>query len=104
MTLSRTLKRCKAVLQRHYGQRMKGLVLYGSAARGRSVPGSDIDMLVLLSQPLDYSMELRQIIDLLYPMQLESDHLLSAKPAAFEDYQRGRILLYRNAAREGVLL
>ena len=44
-----------------------------SAARGDAVPTSDIDLLVLLSQPLDYFAELRKIVDLLYPIQLESE-------------------------------
>jgi hypothetical protein len=42
--------------------------------------------------------------DLLYPIQLESAHLISAKPAAVDDYQRGALQLYRNAKREGVAL
>lgn len=39
---------------------------------------SDIDLLVLLSTPFDYFAELRQIVDLLYPIQLESEQLISA--------------------------
>ena len=104
MTDAQTLKRCKVVLADHYGQQFKGLVLYGSMARRRPQPTSDIDLLVLLSEPFDYFRELRQIIDLLYPVQLDTDRLLSAKPAAVDDYERGRIQLYRNAKREGVIL
>ena len=104
MTVSETLKRCRIVLADHYGQRLKGLVLYGSVARRQARPGSDIDMLVLLSQPFDYFKELRQIVDLLYPIQLDTDQLLSAKPAGFDDYERGRIQLYRSAKRQGVML
>ncbi len=66
------------------------------------MPFSDIDLLVLLSAPVDYFVELRQIVDLLYPVQLESEQLLSAKPALASDYEMGSISLYRNARREGV--
>ncbi len=104
MTTAETLRKCKLALAGHYGHRLQGLVLYGSTARRRSVPGSDIDMLVLLSPPFDYFKELREIVDLLYPIQLDSDRLLSAKPAAFDEYERGRIQLYRNARRQGVSL
>jgi len=90
------------VLENHYGLRFKGLVLYGSVARGQAGPGSDIDLLVLLDDPFDYFQELRQIIDLLYPIQLDSDRLLSAKPAAVAEFEAGSIQLYRNAKREGV--
>jgi len=104
VTVTALLERCKAALERHYGPRFKGLVLYGSEARNQASPGSDIDLLVLLAQPFDYFRELSQIIDLLYPIQLESDRLISAKPAPLDDYQQGSILLYRNAKREGVLV
>jgi len=78
------------------------LILYGSAARNQASAGSDIDLLVLLSKPFDYFRELHQIIDLLYPIQLESDQLISAKPAAFDDFEQRAIQLYRNAKREGL--
>jgi uncharacterized protein len=57
---------------------------------------------VLLSDPFDYFAELRQIMDLLYPIQLESEQLISAKPALANDYEMGSISLYRNVQREGV--
>lgn len=98
------LKKAKQALERHYGSRFRGLVLYGSLARKQAGPGSDIDLLVLLAQPFDYFRELRQIVDLLYPIQLESDRLISAKPASVNDYLQGSIQLYRNAQREGVLV
>jgi predicted nucleotidyltransferase len=94
-------RKCKGALKRHYGSQFKGLVLYGSVARRQSAPGSDIDLLVLLNQPFDPSHELRAIVDLLYPVQLESDYLISALPAAADDYERGAVMLYRNAKREG---
>ena len=71
-------------------------------ARGDAAVGSDIDLLVLLSAPFDYFAELRRIVDVLYPIQLESEELISAKPALASDYEMGSISLYRNARREGV--
>jgi len=55
-----------------------------------------------LHPPFDYFDELRCIIDVLYPVQLEFDRLISAKPAGVDEFDRGRIQLYRNAKREGV--
>jgi predicted nucleotidyltransferase len=65
-------------------------------------PESDIDLLVLLEPPFDYFRELRRIVELLYPVQLETDYLISAKPVAVEDFERGTLLLYRTAKREGL--
>lgn len=104
MTVTEVLKRCKTVLESHYDSQFKGLILYGSMARNQASPASDIDLLVLLGQPFDYFRELRRVIELLYPIQLESDQLISAKPAPLDDFEHGRIQLYRNVKREGVLL
>ncbi|MGH2522214.1 MAG: nucleotidyltransferase domain-containing protein [Anaerolineales bacterium] len=102
MTVTEILKRCKTALESNYKSQFKGLILYGSIARNQAGPASDIDLLVLLSPPVDYFKELRTIIELLYPLQLESEQLISAKPASLDDFERGIIQLYRNAKREGV--
>ena len=104
MTRHAVLMRCKKELARHYGPRFRGLVLFGSAARGEATAGSDLDLLVLMAEPLDYFRELREIIDVLYPIQLDCEQLISAKPASQRDFEGGTLALYRNAKREGVLI
>ena len=80
----------------------QGVVLYGSYARHEETEGSDLDLLVLLKQPFDYFQELRRIVELLYAVQLESNVLISAKPADIEAYRHSEIQLYRNILREGI--
>lgn len=101
-TTSQIIQQCKETLARQYGKRLKGVILYGSTARGQSAPESDIDLLVLLEGPMDYFVELRRLVDVLYPTQLESVQLISAKPVSFKDFESGTVSLYRNARREGV--
>ena len=96
-----TIQQCKAILEQNYGSQFQGLVLYGSVARGQMGVESDIDLLVLLSEPFDYFKELRRIIELLYPIQLETEWLISAKPAPVDAFRVGTLQLYRNAKREG---
>jgi predicted nucleotidyltransferase len=103
-TTKQIIRQCKEALTRQYGRRLKGVILYGSMARGQAAPDSDIDLLVLLEAPLDYFTELRQLVDVLYPMQLESEQLISAKPVSFKDFELGTISLYRNAQREGIVI
>ena len=73
-------------------------------ARDQAGITNDIDLLVLLSKPFDFFQELHQVIDLLYPIQLDTDQLISAKPASLDEFEDGSIQLYRNAKREGILM
>lgn len=100
--IKQIVNKCKEVLARQYGKRLKGVILYGSMARGEATNDSDIDLLVLLEPPLNYFAELRKLVDVLYPIQLESEQLISAKPVSFNDFEIGSLSLYRNARREGV--
>jgi len=102
MTITETIALCKEILTGHYGAQYRGLLLYGSTARGQATPESDIDLLVLLDRPFNYFVELRRIVDLLYPIQLESDRLISAKPAFVVDYEHGSLGFYRQIRKEGV--
>jgi predicted nucleotidyltransferase len=104
MTVTEILNKCKTILENNYKAQFNGLVLYGSMARNQANLASDIDLLVLLNQPFDYFQELRTIIDLLYPVQLESEQLISAKPASSKEFEYGVIQLYRNAKREGIFV
>lgn len=103
-SISSLPEKCKTALESHYGSQFKGLILYGSMARNQADSTSDIDLLVLLSKPFDYFSELRQVIEVLYPIQLESEQLISAKPVLPDEFERGSIQLYRNAKREGILV
>jgi predicted nucleotidyltransferase len=104
MGISEAIQNCRAILENYYGPRFKGLVLYGSLARDQASAASDIDLLVLLNKPFDYFRELRQIIDLLYPVQLDTDRLISAKPTPIDEFEEGSTGFYRNAKKEGILL
>jgi uncharacterized protein len=104
MTAEETIRKCRKALEEHYQSRFKGLVLFGSMARREASPGSDIDLMVLLDPPFDYFFELRLIVDLLYSIQLDCEQLISARPAAVDEYNAGAIQLYRSAKREGALV
>lgn len=103
-TVQLTLANCKQQLQQHYHCKLKALILYGSAANQQLTPQSDLDLLVLLEPPLDYFQELRDIVELLYPLQLEASHWISAKPAAIDEFEKGLTQLYRNIHQEGIVV
>ena len=87
-----------------YSDRLKGVVLYGSEARGEAGPDSDIDVLVLLEGPVEYARELRSSIHALYPLTLELGRSVSTMVVEAQDYETHDCPLYRNARREGILL
>ena len=52
MNQDRLLKEIRERLQTVYGERLDGVVLYGSRARREAEPDSDVDVLVLLKGPV----------------------------------------------------
>ncbi len=99
-----TLTSCKRVLSDYYGDRLQLVILFGSAARQTLKPNSDLDLLVVLKPPFDYFQELRNLVDILYPLQLEASHWISAKAASEQEFIGGATQLYRNIEREGIKL
>jgi predicted nucleotidyltransferase len=79
--MASTVQQCKQTIRACYGDRLAGVLHFGSAARGDCGPESDLDLPVLLKEPLAYFQQLRSLSDLLYPVLLEEDRLISARPA-----------------------
>lgn len=102
MTNREILKEIKARLDAVHGRRLRGVVLYGSQARGEAGADSDIDVLVLLDEPIDYGRDLEANLDALYPLAVEFGRRISAKPVSATEYETVDCPLYRSAHREGI--
>lgn len=76
------------------------LKLFGSAARGESVPGSDIDVLVRL--PVVSSAIEKEIFDLAYEVELEFDCVIDV--FVLSTSHTSAIPLIQNVDQEGVEL
>lgn len=98
------LTKIKDCLQMLYGDRLQNVLLFGSEARGESIPDSDIDIMVILNGPVGFMLEYRRIIDALYDLILESGRIIDVTPVEKQKYEAGEFALYRNARQEGVLL
>ena len=96
--------RIHALLDDAFGDRLQGVVLYGSEARGTADSDSDADLFVLLRGPIALGKDLKTIIDALYPLQFEVERPIHALPVEATAYAEGESSLYRNARKEGVLL
>jgi predicted nucleotidyltransferase len=102
MQKSSLLKTIRSALERAYGRRLRGVLLYGSEARGGARSDSDIDVLVLLDRVADYGEEVRRCLDALYPLSLKLERSISPKPAYAQQYESLDCPLYRQVHREGV--
>lgn len=102
METDKLLKQVKALLQDAFGERLRGVILYGSEARGEAEPDSDIDFLVLLEGPVNHWDDSRTCIYCLYDLVLELERPIHAKPVDAKRYEQQEYPLYKEVLREGI--
>ena len=104
MTREELLKEIKSRLTTAHGKRLRGVVLYGSEARGTAGPDSDIDVLVLLEAPVDLGEDLETNLQVLYPLSLQVERRISALPVEASEYENIECPLYQTVHREGIMI
>lgn len=68
---------------------VSGIWLYGSKASGKSTPESDIDLLVLTAQKLDWKQR-NSMTDAIYDIQLKYDVVVSLLVVLEDEWKFGR--------------
>ena len=89
-------------LRRLYGDRLSGVVLFGSWARGDAHPESDIDLLVVLDRVDSVWDELRRMDAVLWRYSFGSDTVVTALPVAKSDLDEQKRPLLVRAQAEGL--
>lgn len=85
-----------------YGDRYKGLLLYGSYARGDAREESDVDLLLLLEGPVDTVQEILHLQPVKWPLSLEATLVLSVMPVSIEAFERAETAFLRSVQREAI--
>lgn len=91
-------------MERAFGPRLKGVILYGSQARGTADETSDLDLLVVLQEPVHLGADLETIVRALYPVQLHVDGPFHALPVSAAAFELAEYALYREAKQGGIFL
>jgi len=96
------MKELKEGLAQIYGDRLKAVYLYGSYARGDYRQGSDVDVMILLSEyRMTYWDEIERTGELISTISLEYNAHVSRILMTEEKWKRSDTPLLRNIHREG---
>jgi predicted nucleotidyltransferase len=91
-----------ADLRQLYGERLRGVLLFGSWARGEAHAESDIDLLVVLDRVGSRREERVRMEDVVWPRSLEYGTHISLIPVSEEDFSSEAAPLYARARAEGI--
>ena len=98
------LQELQEYLTKIYGARLRGVILYGSHARGDFRADSDVDVLIALEGAVNPSQEIDRIGDGVADICLEHNVLIATFPVPEEWLKERKSPLFENVRREGIRL
>ena len=96
------MKELKEDLVHIYGDKLKGVYLYGSYARGDYRPGSDVDVMILLKDYKNYWDEIHRTSEVMSNVSLEYDLLVSRIFMTEEKWKTSDTPLLKNIHQDGL--
>lgn len=91
-------------IKKIYGEQLDKIVLFGSQARGDAKPDSDIDILIVLKNPFNYSEESERISIFIADLCLEYNVLISCAFATSDLLHHYNNAFFRNIRQEGLAI
>lgn len=102
--VSDALQELKKRLLQLYGERLKGIYLYGSYARGDFSEGSDVDVLVVLEGIVVPGEEISRMNLTVSQVCLRYDLLISIYPVSAENFEKLKTIFLEQVRKEAVPL
>lgn len=100
--LAGLLSELKSSLTDLYGDRLFSVILFGSQVRGEATPDSDVDVMVVLADPVDAVAERARMSDLVWHFLAKYDELIAIIPMSKPRFFAGETSFLRVVRREGV--
>lgn len=85
-----------------YGDRLRGIYLYGSYARGSAGPESDLDVLIVLDEVLHYAAEVDRTGELVSGLSLRYGVTISRLFVSERDWSEGGDSFLVGARKEAI--
>ena len=87
-----------------YQEKLSQIILYGSQARGEAQIDSDVDILIVLKQPFNYSQELERTSHLIADLSLKYNTLISRSFIEKQRFALDNSPFIRNIHQDGIVL
>ncbi len=91
-------------IQTEYPERLDRVILFGSQARGDATTSSDIDVLIVLQDPVDASAELDRTSHFIAQLCLDHNLLISRLFIPRSRFETENSPLLRNIRSDGIVL
>lgn len=102
--LSEILAELRRYLETLYRERLAQIILYGSQARGDAQPDSDIDVLIVLGEPVDFVTEIERTSHFVSALCLKYNVLVSCAFVGSDRFRQEEGGFFRNVRREGIVV
>ena len=99
-----TIKELIDELKKLYGDNLSCVILYGSKARGDATEDSDVDILVVLKNIQNFSLERKKVKEISWRLSYKYDLLLTVIIRSEQEYMRKDTPLLMNIEKEGIVL
>lgn len=101
-TIREVLAELKSRLSALYGERLKGVYLFGSYARNEADEESDVDVLIVLDEIRSYSGEIARTSELISDISLNHGRSISCVYTSEDQWQHEQTMFFINVREEAI--